>query len=686
MERAIDRSLVLDRARAAAEPIGAPGPRTAAPPRVAIENVRPRVDDGAYPVKRTIGDRLEVLADVFADGQDALRVVVRHRFAGDGGWSETAMEPLGNDLWRATLPLERLGITEWSVAAWVDRFATWRDGLEKKAAAGLDVANELREGASLVRAAARGGDAHAAPVDPRVRALLDDEASVLAGDGPQAERVRTACTPELATVMAPLDTRDGASASPVLRVRVDRVRARYGSWYEMFPRSAGNDPARPATLAEAATRLPAIAAMGFDVLYLPPVHPIGVTHRKGPNNALTAAPGDPGCPWAIGATTGGHTAVDPALGTLQDFDAFVAEARRHGLEVALDLAFQCSPDHPWVREHPEWFRHRADGTIQFAENPPNRFEDIYPFDFASPAWRELWDALRDVAVFWAKRGVRILRVDNPHTKPLPFWEWLIADVQRAYPDMIFLAEAFTRPKIMKRLAKGGFTQTYTYFTWRNAKDELIEYFSELTQTEVREYLRPNLFTNTPDVLHAFLQEGGRPAFQIRLVLAGTLGASYGIYGPVFELCDGRAIPGTEEYRDSEKYQVRVWDHDRPEGIRDLVTRLNRTRHEHPALHQDERLRFHPIEHPQLLCYSKTSADLADVVLVVVNLDPRAAHEGWVELAIDELGIGADEAYEVRDVLTDARYTWHGARNYVRLDPAVMPAHLFVVRRRPGSSA
>jgi starch synthase (maltosyl-transferring) len=454
----------------------------------------------------------------------------------------------------------------------------------------------------------------------------------------------------------------------------------------MFPRSAGTDRNRPATLAEAAARLPAIAAMGFDVLYLPPIHPIGVTHRKGPNNAPVAAPADPGCPWAIGGAEGGHTAVDPTLGSLDDFDAFVADAQRQGLEVALDLAIQCSPDHPWVREHPEWFRRRADGTVQFAENPPNRFEDIYPFDFTSAAWRELWQALRDVALFWAERGVRILRVDNPHTKPLPFWEWLIADVQRAHPDVIFLAEAFTRPKIMKRLAKGGFTQTYTYFTWRNTKDELTEYFIELTQTDVREYMRPNLFTNTPDVLHAFLQEGGRPAFQIRLVLAATLGASYGIYGPVFELCEGRAHPGTEEYVDSEKYEVRVWDHERPESIRDLVARVNRTRRDHPALHYDERLRFHPVDHPQLLCYSKTSADLADVVLVVVNLDPHRTHDGWVDLGLDELGLGADESYDVDDVLTDARWEWCGARNWVRLDPALMPAHVLVVRRRHGGQA
>jgi starch synthase (maltosyl-transferring) len=658
------------------------GTAPALPLRVVIENVRPRVDDGRHPVKRTIGDGLEVLADVFADGQDALRVVLRHRFVGESEWQETSMEPLGNDLWRAAFVLERIGAYEWVVVGWVDRFATWRERLEKKVAAGLDVASELVEGAALLREAIaraeRGG--HVGRVDVRVRALLERERHVLAGTATQADRVRGALTPELAAAMAALDGRDGTCESPVLRVRVDRLRAHYGAWYEMFPRSTGSDPTRPATFAQATARLPDIAAMGFDVLYLSPIHPIGVTHRKGPNNALVAAPSDPGCPWAIGAETGGHTAVDPALGSIAEFDAFAAAARACGLEVALDVAFQCSPDHPWVRAHPEWFRHRFDGTIQCAENPPNTFEDIYPFDFATSAWRTLWEALRDVVLFWVERGVRILRVDNPHTKPLAFWEWMISEVQAAHPDVIFLAEAFTRPKIMKHLAKCGFTQTYTYFTWRNTKTELIEYFTELTQTDVREYLRPNLFTNTPDVLHPFLQEGGRAAFQIRLVLAATLGASYGIYGPVFELCEGRAVPGTEEYRDSEKYQVRVWDHDRPDNIRDLVTCVNRARAEHPALHDDRRLRFHDVESEQLLCYSKTTADLADVVLVVVNLDPRCAHHGWVRVPLADLGIAPDEPYEVHDLLTETRHTWRGGRNYVRLDPAVMPAHLFVVRQ------
>ena len=646
---------------------------SACSPRVVIENVRPRVDDGRQPVKRTRCESFEVLADVLVDGQDVLGVVLRHRFAGATAWIETPMAALGNDLWRAAFILARIGTYEYAVVAWVDRFGSWRAELVTKVDAGRDVASELLEGAALVRRAAARARGDQRPALERAAAMLADVSHGSA-------RVTTALDPALAAAMAAVDCRADAVESPLLRVRVDRPRARFGAWYEMFPRSTGTDPARSATLREAAAQLPDIAAMGFDVVYLTPIHPIGVTHRKGPNNALTVSPGDPGSPWAVGTAAGGHTAVEPALGTLADFDAYVAAARSHGLEVALDLALQCSPDHPWLREHPEWFRHRPDGTIKCAENPPNVFEDIHFFDFECATWRTLWEALRDVVLFWVRRGVCLFRVDNPHTKPFAFWEWLIDEVHRVHPDAIFLAEAFTRPKIMKQLSKRGFTQSYTYFTWRTGKAELVEYFTELTQTDVREYLRPNLFTNTPDVLYEFLQTGGRAAFQIRLVLAATLGASYGIYGPPYELCIGDAIPGTEEYRDSEKYQVRVWDRDAAGNIRDLVTRVNRARHEHPALQFDDRLRFHDVDDERLLVYSKTTRDLADVVLVVVNLDPHRVAAGWLEVSLADLGMDADSAYEVQDVLTDARFVWQGARNYVRLDPAVMPAHVFVLRR------
>jgi starch synthase (maltosyl-transferring) len=644
--------------------------------RVVVERVRPSVDDGRFPVKRTVGETLEVRADVFADGHDHLRAVLRHRPRGEERWNETPMEALGNDVWRAPLPLLHPGFTEYTVEAWIDRFGTWRDELSRKFAAGQDVASELLEGAGLLRAAAM-------RAEPRLRTRLEEGAAALEGATSQAGRVKAALDQALADAMAREPERDDAgSFDRVLEVWVDRERARVGAWYEMFPRSAGaTDAARGATFAEAAGRLADIAAMGFDVLYLPPIHPIGRSHRKGPNNALVAAPGDPGSPWAIGDPEGGHTAVEPGLGTLADFDSFVAAASRHGLEVALDIAFQCSPDHPWVREHPEWFRHRPDGTIKYAENPPKKYQDIYPLDFGCQDWRGLWSALRDVVLFWVGHDVRIFRVDNPHTKPFRFWDWLIAEVQREHPDVVFLSEAFTRPRVMERLAKGGFSQSYTYFTWRNTRQELTDYFTELTQSPVREYLRPNLFANTPDILHEYLQTGGRAGFQIRFVLAATLGASYGIYGPPFELCQGRAVPGTEEYLNSEKYEIRAWDHDRPGHIRDLIALVNRARHEHPALQYDHRLRFHPVEGDQLLCYSKTAPDLSDIVMTVVNLDPHHVQDGWLEAPLEEWGIAADHPYEVHDLLSDERYLWTGARNYVRLDPQVMPAHLLVVRRR-----
>ncbi len=649
-----------------------------APARVVIEHVRPAVDDGRFDVKRTVGETLAVAADVFTDGHDTLAVLLRSRPAGGAAWIEWPMEPQGNDLWRAPLPLERMGEHAYQVEAWIDRFAGWQHDLAKRVEAGQAVESELLEGAGLVRAAAAraGGEAET---------WLGRQADLLvAAETREAVRVAAALAPELARRMAAHPDRTAAVRSPVLCVRVERPRARVGAWYEMFPRSTGSDPRCGATLREAEARLPAIAAMGFDVVYLPPVHPIGFTHRKGPNNSLAAAPGDPGSPWAIGGPAGGHDAVDPGLGTLADFRHFVVVARDHGLEVALDVAFQCSPDHPYVGTHPEWFRHRPDGSIKYAENPPKKYQDIFPFDFECAEWRALWEELRRVVLFWVEQGVEIFRVDNPHTKPFALWDWLIAEVQREHPGAIFLAEAFTRPKIMKRLAKGGFTQSYSYFTWRNEKTELTEYFTELTQTDVREYMRPNLFANTPDILHAFLQHGGRPAFQIRLVLAATLGATYGIYGPPFELCEHAAVPGTEEYVDSEKYQVRVWDHDRPGHIRDLVTTVNRARRAHSALQYDHGLRFHPVDDPALLAYSKVSPDGASLVLVVVNLDPFQAHHGWVDLPLAELGLPTDRPFEVADLLAGARYQW-GARNWVRLDPAVCPAHLLIARS-PGPAS
>ena len=655
----------------------APGPNGAGldPRRVIVQNVQPAVNGGRFPVKRTAGETLDVRAEAFTDGHDHVIVMLRHRRAGASRWSETPMRALGNDEWQAPLALEREGAYEYTVSAWVDRFGTWRDELSRKAAAGQDVASELLEGAAMVGEAAARANAGEA-------SALERTAGRLGGDASQEERVALALDEALEVRMRALSSREGlVEAQRVLTVRVERERARYGAWYEMFPRSAPSGRTHGANFDDAAKRLPAIAAMGFQVLYLPPIHPIGRTHRKGPNNTLKASPGDPGSPWAIGGPEGGHKAVHPDLGTLEDFVRFVAAAREHGLEIALDLAYQCSPDHPYVKEHPEWFRHRPDGTIKYAENPPKKYQDIYPFDFETRDWQALWHELKSIVTHWVDHGVKVFRVDNPHTKPFRFWQWLIAEVQREHPDVVFLSEAFTRPKVMAQLARLGFTQSYTYFTWRNTKRELTDYLTELTQSPVREYMRPNLFANTPDILHEYLQVGGRPAFITRLVLAATMGAAYGIYGPAFELCEGRAHPGTEEYVNSEKYQVRKWHLDAPGHIREIVTRVNRARRDHPALQYDHMLRFLDIDNDQLIAYRKTSPDGANTVIAVVNLDPHHAHEATLRLPIGELGIAPDESYQVHDLLGDARYLWRGEHNYVRLDPHAMPAHLFVLRRR-----
>jgi starch synthase (maltosyl-transferring) len=466
-----------------------------------------------------------------------------------------------------------------------------------------------------------------------------------------------------------------------LVVVVDRERARFSTWYEVFPRSCAPEPGRHATFRDCEAWLPYIAAMGFDVLYLPPIHPIGRAFRKGRNNVEAATPDDVGSPWAIGAAEGGHTAIHPPLGTLEDFRRLVARTRDAGLEVALDVAFQCSPDHPWVREHPEWFRRRPDGTIQYAENPPKKYQDIYPLDFETTAWQSLWEALRGVFLYWAEQNVRIFRVDNPHTKAFAFWEWVIDEVKAKYPDVLFLSEAFTRPKVMYRLAKLGFSQSYTYFTWRNTSAELTDYFTELTTTEVKEFFRANLWPNTPDILPEFLQVGGRPAFAIRLVLAATLGASYGIYGPAFELGENLPrSPGSEEYLNSEKYELKHRALDDPASLCPLITTVNRARREHPALQRDHTLRFHPTDNPLLLCYSKT-AEAGDAVIVVVNLDPFHRQAGMVDLDLATLDLSLDQAFEAEDLLSGAKFLWQGPRNFVELTPATLPAHLLRVRRR-----
>jgi starch synthase (maltosyl-transferring) len=644
--------------------------------RVVIEGVAPEIDGGRFPIKRVVGESVVVEADAFADGHDQIAVVLLFRHEDDGSWTELAMKPLGNDRWRGSFRVEKLGSYRYTVVGWLDHFLTWWTDLPKRIEAGQDLTVELRIGAALVEgAASRAGK--------RDQAKLRQWARILEGDGPLNERQALAVSPQLAeTVRRYPDRRLATNYAAELTVRVDRERARFGSWYELFPRSTAAQPGRHGTFADVEARLDYVAAMGFDVLYLPPIHPIGRSFRKGPNNALTADPDHVGSPWAIGSVEGGHNDIHPALGTLKDFERLVDRARDHGLEIALDLAFQCSPDHPWVKEHRQWFRERPDGTIQYAENPPKKYQDIYPIDFETDDWQALWNALRDVVLDWIGRGVRIFRVDNPHTKPFGFWEWLIREVQSKQPDVIFLAEAFTRPKVMYRLAKLGFSQSYTYFAWRNTGQELTDYFTELTQTEVREFFRPNLWPNTPDILTEYLQFGGRPAFMIRLVLAATLGAAYGIYGPAFELGEHRPrSPGSEEYLDSEKYEIRNWNLENEWSLREFIARVNRIRRENSALQQDRTLRFHPTDQPMLLCYSKTSENLDNVILVVVNLDPRHTQSGWVELDLAALDLDDGQPFQAHDELGGGRYLWQGPTNYVELNPELLPAHILRLRRR-----
>jgi starch synthase (maltosyl-transferring) len=642
--------------------------------RVIIENITPRVDEGAFPIKRIIGDTVIVEGDVFTDGHDAIACALLYKKEGDSTWTEVPMEPLVNDRWQGSFKVQELGRYLYTVSAWVDRFKTWSQALAKRVEAQQDVTIDLIVGAELIAAAGK----HAPPKEAGWHEIYAE--SVRAG-GPDG--IARAASAELADLMRRNAERLFSSTyEQEFGVQVERVRARFGAWYELFPRSTSPVPGRHGTFKDLEARLPYVAAMNFDVLYLPPIHPIGRSFRKGRNNTMTTGPDDPGSPWAIGSAEGGHKAVHPELGTLADFRHLVDAAARHGLELALDIAFQCAPDHPYVSEHPEWFRKRPDGTIQYAENPPKKYQDIYPFDFETENWRELWEELKSVVQFWVDQGVRIFRVDNPHTKSFSFWQWMIGEIKRDYPETIFLAEAFTRPKVMHRLAKAGFTQSYNYFPWRNTKWELTQYLTELTQSEVKEFFGPNLWPNTPDILPEYLQYGGRPAHMARFILAATLGPSYGIYGPVFELCENLPLaPGKEEYLDSEKYEIKTWDIDRPDSLRSLISQVNQIRRDNPALWANNNLRFHDVNNEQIIAYSKSSEDGTNDVLIVVNLDPHYKQSGFITLSLKELGLDPRQPYQAHDLLTDARYLWHGERNYVELDPQTVPAHIFVLRRK-----
>jgi starch synthase (maltosyl-transferring) len=641
-----------------------------------IEAVTPSVDCGRYPVKRVVGETCVVEADIFRDGYEVIRAAVKWRRKCDEGFNESAMAPLDNDRWRGGFPLDENTRYVFTVEAWTDRFASWLADFTKKARAGRDVASDLVEGIALIEALSRrakGKDREAlGGVLKSLRALGPEKA---------ADAVEAVGAPGLGEIALKVGERAAlTTCSTLFEIIADRPLARFGAWYEIFPRSQGSEPGKATTLREAERRLADIRALGFDVVYLAPVHPIGHTNRKGSNNLLKGDGGSPGSPWAIGSEAGGHTAVEPSLGTLRDFDHFVETAGNLGLEVALDFAIQCSPDHPWVKDHPQWFRHRPDGSIKYAENPPKEYQDIYPINFDTADQAGLTEELLRTVLFWVGHGVKIFRVDNPHTKPISFWQWLIGKVHAEHPEVIFLAEAFTRPKVMKALAKAGFSQSYTYFTWRNSKPELTDYLTELTQSGMEEYFRPNFFTNTPDILTEILQRGGLPAFKMRLVLAATLSPAYGIYSG-FELCENEAVPGTEEYLNSEKYEIKVRDWNRPGNIRELVALVNRVRNENPALHELTNLRFLPSDNDQILFYAKATRDFSNVILVAVNLDPFGWHECTVTVPPEAIGTATGESYDVMDLLTGAVYTW-GEHNYVRLDPHLEPAHILrIVRRR-----
>jgi starch synthase (maltosyl-transferring) len=644
--------------------------------RVVIESVSPEIDGGRFPAKRTVGDQVRVEADIFTDGHDAIAAALLVHRKGSAEWTEIAMQPLVNDRWTAAFRVKDLGLYGFKVQGWVDHFETWHRDLLKRIQAETDTPVDYLIGADLIDEAAKRA------VAPDAEWLRQRAELLRFGKDPIKTRAHATDALLHKTALRYPDKRFATESDREDLIVVDPPHARFSAWYEFFPRSTAAEPGKHGTFADCEKRLPYIAEMGFNVVYLPPIHPIGRMFRKGRNNSTEAQPDEPGSPWAIGSAEGGHKSVHSELGTVEDFRKFVQKARSLDLLVALDIAFQVAPDHPYVREHEDWFRKRPDGTIQYAENPPKKYQDIYPFDFESEDWAGMWEELKDVFIYWIGQGVTIFRVDNPHTKAFPFWEWVIAEIKRDHAEVIFLAEAFTRPKIMYRLAKLGFSQSYTYFPWRNGKYEIAAYLTELAQTPVREFFRPNQWPNTPDILTEFLQIGGRSAFAIRLLLAATLGSNYGIYGPAFELLEHEPLRrGSEEYLNSEKYEIRTWDLDRGDSLRGLIAAVNAIRNTNEALQSDWSLKFHSTDNDQILCYSKESEDRSNLIVVIVNLDPHYTQSAFVILPLDELQIPQDRAYEAEDLLTGNRFLWHGPRNYVELRPDNLPGHILRIRRQ-----
>ncbi len=643
--------------------------------RVIIENVHPEIDCGKYPAKRVAGEKVEVSADIFADGHNEIKTVLQYRKKGKRKWNEVTMQPHHNDLWKSEFKVEEMGWYEYTIQGWVDHFASWQKALEIKYEANQEIDVEMKIGVGMMQEARE-------LADPGLQKKIDQWVTFISQtDYIPSAAVALVLSDEVSEVMYQCtDRKDAATYEKILCVEVERKRALFSSWYEVFPRSTASVPGKHGTFKDVETVIPLVAEMGFDILYFPPIHPIGASFRKGKDNSPEARPGEPGSPWAIGGREGGHKAIHPELGTLEDFHNVVKKAAEHDIEIALDLAYQCSQDHPYVKEHPQWFKWRPDGTVQYAENPPKKYQDVLAMNFENDDWRNMWVELKSVVDYWIEQGVRIFRVDNPHTKSFRFWEWMIAEIKRKHPDIIFLAEAFTRYKVMDRLAKIGFTQSYTYFTWRNTRQEFEQYLQELTRTHRREFFRPNFWPNTPDILPVSLQYKNEAAFIARFVMAATLSSNYGIYGPVFEFLYNVPHPKREEYIDNEKYEIKHWDWQSMTRMRKLIALVNRIRKENAALQTTWNIYFAETHNDQLLCYGKTDDDKQNRILVVVNMDPDRTQGSWIKVPLHEMGISSDLTYNMYDMLTGYRHNWNGEWNYVELNPHIFPAHIFKVEQ------
>lgn len=645
--------------------------------RVVIEHLTPQVENGQFPAKRSLSEPVEVQADIYSDGHDVVKAVLLYKHSDDKKMKETPMSFMINDRWKASFTPEITGFYEYTVLAYVDHFASWQYGIRKKYEAQQDIHVELLIGAEMLEKTAK-------KVRGEAKNQFNEWAERLRKHDHQDfidQAVELALSHEVTELMDKhYDRSDATTYQENLKIEVERNKAIFSTWYELFPRSAAAEPGRHGNFQDVVKLLPEIQGMGFDVIYLPPIHPIGRKFRKGLNNALNANPGDPGSPWAIGAEEGGHKAIHPELGNMDDFQTLLREAENHGIEIALDIAFQCSPDHPYVKEHPQWFKWRPDGTVQYAENPPKKYQDILPINFENDDWQNLWKELKSVIQYWVDHGVKIFRVDNPHTKSFAFWQWAIGEIRSAHPEVLFLAEAFTRPRVMERLAKIGFNQSYTYFTWRNNPWEMREYMKELTQGPMRDYFRPNFWPNTPDILPPVLVHGGEAAFIMRLILAATLSSNYGLYGPVYEFGLNTPYPGKEEYLDSEKYEIKHWEWHKETRIKEIITRINKIRKENPALQHTYNIHFAESGNPNILCFGKYDEKSKNTIIVAVNMDPYNRQGTSVKIPVEEIGINPHAPYTVYDLLSYSRYTWHGDWNYVELDPYQMPAHVFRVEQ------